>query len=163
MRIFELRIETWGVSNSARVYLTKDAQGMHNDAASVHPGGNSILQLLGLLFIFVLVLIAAWYVSKFIGNKTMQGFGNKNINIIETFNMGNNKAIQIIRVADKYLAIGIGKEEINVLTELKEEHIVLESGDKSNMSFKDILNNAKGVLSKSKLNIKGSKDEENSR
>ena len=156
MRIFELRNETWGVSNSARVYLAKDAQ-------SVHPGGNSILQLLGLLFIFVLVLIAAWYVSKFIGNKTMQGFGNKNINIIETFNMGNNKAIQIIRVANKYLAIGIGKEEINVLTELNEEDIILKSGDESNMSFTDILTSAKGVLSKSKLNLKGSKNEKDSR
>ncbi len=156
MRIFELSNETWGVSNSARVYLAKDAQ-------IAHSSDNHVLQLLGLLFVFVLVLIAAWYVSRFIGNKTMQGFGNKNINIIETFNMGNNKAIQIIRVANKYMAIGIGKEEINVLTELNEEDIILKSGDESNMSFKDILNNAKGVLSKSKLNLKGSKNEENSR
>ena len=88
MRIFELSNETWGVSNSARVYLAKDAQ-------LAHSGGNHVLQLLGLLFVFVLVLIAAWYVSRFIGNKTMQGFGNKNINIIETFNMGNNLCLKL--------------------------------------------------------------------
>lgn len=157
MKIFELSNETWGVSNSARVYLAKDAQ-------SVHPGGNNtVLQLLGLLFIFIIVLVGAWYVSKFIGNKTMQGFGNKNINIIETFNMGNNKAIQIVRIANKYMAIGIGKEEINVLTELDEQDIILKSGDDSSISFKDILNSAKGVLGKNRQNIKGSKNEENSK
>ena len=165
MKIFELSNETWGVSNSARVYLAKDAN-------SLHPDDNNVLQLLGLLFVFVLVLLAAWYVSKFIGNKTMSGFGNKNINIIETFNMGNNKAIQIVRIANKYMAIGIGKDEINVLTELNEEDVVIREGNQSGQSFKDLLNSnmlgknilgsAKNVLCKSKNITKGSKNEENS-
>lgn len=142
MNNFLLRNETWGVSNSARVYLAKNAQ-------SVHSGWDNLLQLLGLLFVFIVVLLAAWYVSRFVGNKAMGGFGNRNINIIESFRLDNNKAIQIVRIADKYLAIGVSKDEINVLAQLNEEDIIITSrDDNNNLKFKDILMNAKGILKK---------------
>ena len=142
MNIFKLSNETWGVFNSARVYLAKDAR-------SGDPGGN-ILQLLGLLFVFVIVLVASWYVSKLIGNKAMTGYGNKNINIIETFRLGTNKVIQIVRIADKYYAIGVGKDEINMIAELDEENIVLSSENNANINFKELFNNAKNAISKNK-------------
>lgn len=141
MNNFLLRNETWGVSNSARVYLAKNT-------GSVYSSKDNILQLLGLLFVFILVLFAAWYVSKLIGNKAMGGFGNRNINVIESFRLDNNKAIQIIRIADKYLAIGISKDNISVLAQLNEEDIIVPSKDENNMNFKDILKNAKGILKK---------------
>ena len=142
MNNFLLRNETWGVSNSARVYLAKNAQ-------SVHSGWDNLLQLLGLLFVFIVVLLAAWYVSRFVGNKAMGGFGNRNINKIESFRLENNKAIQIVRIADKYLAIGVSKDEINVLAQLNEEDIIITSrDDNNNLKFKDILMNAKGILKK---------------
>ena len=139
MNNFLLRNETWGVSNSARVYLAKNT-------GSVYSSKDNILQLLGLLFVFILVLFAAWYVSRLIGNKAMGGFGNRNINVIESFRLDNNKAIQIIRIADKYLAIGISKDNISVLAQLNEEDIIVPSKDENNMNFKDILKNAKGIL-----------------
>ena len=141
MNNFLLRNETWGVSNSARVYLAKNT-------GSVYSSKDNILQLLGLLFVFILVLFAAWYVSKLIGNRAMGGFGNRNINVIESFRLDNNKAIQIIRIADKYLAIGISKDNISVLAQLNEEDIIVPSKDENNMNFKDILKNAKGILKK---------------
>lgn len=141
MNNFLLRNETWGVSNSARVYLAKNT-------GSVYSSKDNILQLLGLLFVFILVLFAAWYVSRLIGNKAMGGFGNRNINVIESFRLDNNKAIQIIRIADKYLAIGISKDNISVLAQLNEEDIIVPSKDENNMNFKDILKNAKGILKK---------------
>ena len=141
MNNFLLSNETWGVSNSARVYLAKNT-------GSVYSSKDNILQLLGLLFVFILVLFAAWYVSRLIGNKAMGGFGNRNINVIESFRLDNNKAIQIIRIADKYLAIGISKDNISVLAQLNEEDIIVPSKDENNMNFKDILKNAKGILKK---------------
>ena len=141
MNNFLLRNETWGVSNSARVYLAKNT-------GSVYSSKDNILQLLGLLFFFFLVLFDAWYVLLLIGNKAMGGFGNRNINVIESFRLDNNKAIQIIRIADKYLAIGISKDNISVLAQLNEEDIIVPSKDENNMNFKDILKNAKGILKK---------------
>ena len=141
MNNFLLRNETWGVSNSARVYLAKNT-------GSVYSSKDNILQLLGLLFVFILVLFAAWYVSKLIGNKAMGGFGNRNINVIESFRLDNNKAIQIVRIADKYLAISVSKDNVNVLAQLNEEDIIVPSKDENNMNFKDILKNAKGILKK---------------
>lgn len=141
MNNFLLRNETWGVSNSARVYLAKNT-------GSVYSSKDNILQLLGLLFVFILVLFAAWYVSRLIGNKAMGGFGNRNINVIESFRLDNNKAIQIIRIADKYLAIGISKDNISVLAQLNEEDIIIPSKEDNNINFKDIMKNAKGILKK---------------
>ena len=95
MNKFLLSNETWGVSNSARVYLAKSAQ-------NVHSSWDNLLQLLGLLFVFVLVLLAAWYVSRFIGNKAMGGFGNKNINVIEKkFNNMYNTNYELIATGIK--------------------------------------------------------------
>lgn len=145
MNILKLSNETWGVFNSARVYLAKDA-------SITHPSWNNMLQLLGLLFIFVIVLIAAWFVSKYIGGKAMTGYGNKNINIIENFRLDSNKAIQIVRIADKYYAIGVGKEEINVLAEVDEDKIILSNNNNS-MNFKDIFKSAKNTFSKNKSDI----------
>ncbi len=141
MNNFLLSNETWGVSNSARVYLAKNT-------GSVYSTKDNILQLLGLFFVFILVLFAAWYVSRFIGNRAMGGFGNRNINVIESFRLDNNKAIQIIRIADKYLAIGISKDNISVLAQLNEEDIIIPSKEDNNINFKDIMKNAKGILKK---------------
>ena len=80
----------------------------------------------------------------------MTGYGNKNINIIETFRLGTNKVIQIVRIADKYYAIGVGKDEINMIAELDEENIVLSSENNANINFKELFNNAKNAISKNK-------------
>ena len=79
---------------------------------------DSFFQLLTLLFIFVVILVLTYFTTRFIaGYQKGKGLG-RNIEVIETYKVTTNKYIQIIRTGDKYFAIGIGKDEIHMLTEI---------------------------------------------
>lgn len=79
---------------------------------------------------------------------------DKNIHVIETFRVSNNKFIQIIQVGKKYLAVSVCKDTMNLLAELTEEQLTwLPSQEEKNMggkgtvnineNFQEILNNLK--------------------
>lgn len=74
---------------------------------------------------------------------------NKNIQVVETFRVNNNKFIQIIQVGKKYLVISVCKDVINILTELTEEELVWKPsqeenrGIKANESFQEVLGRLK--------------------
>lgn len=77
---------------------------------------------------------------------------NKNIQVIETFRVSNNKFIQIIQVGKKYLVISVCKDVVNILTELAEEELVWKPsqedtrGIKVNENFQDILSRLKDKI-----------------
>ncbi|MSS63000.1 flagellar biosynthetic protein FliO [Velocimicrobium porci] len=103
----------------------------------------SLFNLFGILLVFLFILGLSYLVTKFIGKSNLLQQKNKNIQIIETYKIAPNKYIQIVRIGEKYLALGIGKEEIEFLTEIPNDQLLLESF--SNQSpdspelFKDIL------------------------
>ena len=104
----------------------------------------SVSQLITVILIFALVLFVTVYTTKLVGSfQKMQGV-NRNMEVIETLRIANNKYLQIVRAGNKYFVIGVGKEEVSMLVEVGEdEHIKLNS-DKSNMkeSFADIMSKA---------------------
>ncbi|MDD5948492.1 MAG: flagellar biosynthetic protein FliO [Lachnospiraceae bacterium] len=100
----------------------------------------SVVQLIVLLAIFAGILFLAYWSSKLtakFSSKTMQ---NGNVEIIETIRIHNNKYVQILKIADKYIAVGVGKDEICFLSELSEDAIVRRSLDGKKTDFKEILN-----------------------
>ena len=105
---------------------------------------DSFFQLLTLLFIFVVILVLTYFTTRFIaGYQKGKGLG-RNIEVIETYKVTSNKYIQIIRTGDKYFAIGIGKDEIHMLTEIGPEQLHLVKEEKAESpAFKDFLNKAK--------------------
>lgn len=116
----------------------------------------SLSQLITVILLFVIVLVATGYATKLVANYQKVQNVNRNLEVIETLRVTNNKYIQIVRAADKYLVIGIGKDEISMLSEIDEEQLVkLTSTDKKTIreSFSEIFSNA---------NIKLSKDDESS-
>jgi flagellar protein FliO/FliZ len=67
---------------------------------------------------------------------------NQNLELIETLKITNNKYVQILRAGkDKYLVIGVGKDEISRLGELTENEVKLLSEDASEEkdTFRNIL------------------------
>ena len=100
----------------------------------------SISQLITVFIIFILVLAITVFTTRFVGNyQKMQGI-NRNLEIIETIRITNNKYLQIVRAADKYLVIGIGKDEVSMLTEIDGDTLIKQSTDKGSLkeSFGDI-------------------------
>lgn len=103
----------------------------------------NVMQLLGLIIVFILILVITYYTTKWIG-KANQGLGkNKNISVVETFRVTTNKYIQIIKVGEKYIAIGISKDHIEYLTEIDKEQLIFQEINNNTVSseFKDILTN----------------------
>jgi len=97
---------------------------------------SSIVQILTLAFIFVLVITIAMLATRWVV-KYQRGmavaYSNAaskltNIEVVETYRLTLDKYIQIVRIGEKYLAIGVGKNDVSVLTEINpdELHFVKE-------------------------------------
>lgn len=85
---------------------------------------NSVIDLITVLAIFLFVLALTYYVTRWIAGyqktKTAQG----NLSVIEAVRVSNNQYIQIVRVGtDKYLVVGVSKDQMTLLTTLTEEEL----------------------------------------
>ena len=109
------------------------------------------IQLLGVVLIFVFVLAATYFTTKWIANYQRTTTKNRNIRIIETCRLTSNKYIQIVQVGEKYLAIAVSKDNITVLAELSEDEIIDFSAEYENNkkeSFSKILEKVKELKPK---------------
>ena len=78
---------------------------------------------------------------------------NKNLHVIETISVGNNKMISIVEAGSVYLVVSVGKEEVHLLAQLKRDQLKdfsfeLEQSGKKQDSFAEILNQLKDKLPK---------------
>lgn len=117
----------------------------------ISSGWESFFQLIGILFIFLFVLVITYFTTKWIAGYQKGAMYNKNIKVIETFRVNNNKFIQIIQVGEKYLAISVCKDTINVLTELTEEQLTWRPSEEEKPAaktpdFQEIFEKLKGKL-----------------
>lgn len=101
------------------------------------------LQLIGLIIVFVLILAAAYFTSRFVGTSTVTNLKNRNIKVIETYKIAPNRFLQIVEISGKYIVIGVSKDNIEYLTELNADQIIKGDGEITPLNFKDILNNVK--------------------
>lgn len=104
--------------------------------------GESIFELIVVLVIFVGILLLTYYTTKWIAGYQKGRMVNQNLELIETLKITNNKYVQILRAGkDKYLVIGVGKDEISRLGELTEDEVKLLSEDASEEkdTFRNIL------------------------
>lgn len=114
----------------------------------------SFVQLMGTLLIFLFVLLCAYLTSRWMGGYQKAHSANKNLKIVETVRVGNNKMISIVQAGTKYLVVSIGKDEVNLLGELSEEELVeripLESDQSIPMqeSFQELLDKLKEKIPK---------------
>lgn len=115
----------------------------------ISSGWKSFFQLIGVLLVFLFVLAITYATTKWIAQYQQGIMANKNIKVIETFRVNNNKFIQIIQVGKKYLVISVCKDTINILTELTEEELLWKPSEEektrahTNENFQDILERLK--------------------
>ena len=114
----------------------------------------SFTQFLTVILIFLLVLGLTYLTTRFVGNYQKIRNVNRNFEVIETLKITNGKYLQIVRVGEKYVVIGIGKDSITKVCELSEDDIKPvpeETGIQSSDMFK-------AIFDKAKERIKGGKD-----
>ncbi|MCI8327525.1 MAG: flagellar biosynthetic protein FliO [Lachnospiraceae bacterium] len=110
------------------------------------------MQLLGVLLIFIFVLAITFVTTKWIAGYQKSNSYNKNLRVVETLRLTQNKYIQIVEAGEVYLVVGIGKDEITMLTTLTEEQLKsldvydMTKQTKAGENFQEILNKLKERL-----------------
>lgn len=102
-------------------------------------GIRSAAQLLTVFLIFILVLFLTYWTTRFAGNFQKQQMAGKNIRVMETVSVSNGKFLQIVKIGNRYFVIGVSKDNITYLCELKEEDLDFSSSQSTGDSFKNIL------------------------
>lgn len=112
---------------------------------------DSYLQFITVLILFVFVLLITYWTTRWIANYQKGKATNGNLEVIETCRISSNKYVQILRVGEKYLVIAIGKDEIYMLAELKEEDLVIrQSSGEQVLSFAGVFEQMKKLKEKEK-------------
>lgn len=114
----------------------------------------SVLELVGVLVIFAFVLFLTWLTTRWLGNYQKGHSNSKNLSVVETIRMGNNKTISIIKAGKRYFVVSAGKDEIRTIGELSEDELSdlsfqnsnIKSGTTGKESFSSILSKFKGSL-----------------
>ncbi|TAH69602.1 MAG: hypothetical protein EWM47_06400 [Anaerolineaceae bacterium] len=106
---------------------------------------DNILQLFGLCLLLIIILIAAYYTSKFVGRYKLGQFKDSNIKIIEAYKISTNKMLQIVKITNKYIVLGISKDQITYITELDESEVIAhDTYEGEKQSFRQIFEKIKG-------------------
>lgn len=114
---------------------------------------NNLAEILSLLLILVFVLSLTYFVTRWVAVYQKGQIKGRNLQVIETLRVTNNKFIQIVKAGDEYLVIAIGKDEMHLLTRLTKEQLEklpANDSDKefSAVNFKDVLEKVKEHLPK---------------
>lgn len=103
-------------------------------------GSNGIVELFGAIVLFILILVASYYTTRWIGKSELANHGSKNIAVLETYRIAPGKVIQIVKTGKKYIVIGVSKEHIEMLTELSEdEYEETKVVTNQDFKFQDVL------------------------
>lgn len=119
--------------------------------------GENVVEFIVVLIIFVGVLVLTYYATRFIASYQKTHSYNKNIEVIETARLANNKYIQVIRVGkEDYFVVGVGKDEVAPIGQVKGEHLDLSKEDvmvpdvtKFSKNFKSLLDSFRNENSNS--------------
>ena len=106
-------------------------------------------QFLTVLLIFFIVLALTYFTTRFVGKYQKLQDTYRNFEAVETYRVTGNKYLQLVRVGKRYFIIAIGKDEISLMAELKEDEIDLSTETPAvNDRFKQVLDLAKEKITK---------------
>lgn len=98
-----------------------------------------IFRFVMLFIIFIAVLVAAFYFTKWYANSGLVKKGNGNIKVIESYQLAPGKIIYIVKIGSKFVSIMTSKDNIIKLAELSGNDIEFQEIELNNTSFKDVM------------------------
>lgn len=127
------------------MFATLTSSADNSNVTSGTSTADSVAQLISVLIIFVLVLVLTLFVTRWMANYQKGSKVCSNIEVLETCAIGNGKCIQIVRLAESYVAIAVCKDTVTLLGEVPKEQISFPEGGKGTLSFKELLYKAKNA------------------
>ncbi len=127
----------------------------------------NVFRLLAAILIFVVVLFLTAFVTKMLANSGWASPSTKNMKVMETIKIAQNKFIQIVMIGSNYYAIGISKDEMTFISQIPAEELDFSAtpnsndrkfggilGGSNNASFSDVWEKVKIASLKKKGNDK---------
>ena len=104
-------------------------------------------QLIALILILVFVIALCFVTTRLVGNYQKNKLSGSNITVLETLRVSNTKYIQIIKIADRCIAVSVCKDTMNYLCDVNEEELVYRdiSSKNDNSKLAGISNFLKGA------------------
>jgi len=100
---------------------------------------SSLYNVISLILIFAFVLMLAYFAAKLTAKLQGNPLNKKaNIKIVDSYRLGGNKFISIVKIGTNYYALGFGKDEITLIDKLEEDVINLPEGFKAERNDKSI-------------------------
>ena len=119
---------------------------------SIHSGIDSVVQFLTVLIMFLFVLGITYFTTRYIAKIQKGQMTNKNMELIDTLRISNNKYLQIVRVGEKYYCMAVCKDTVTMLGEIQKEELIFYKNDvDARMDFQAVL---EGFKQKHKENKK---------
>lgn len=130
--------------------------------AAVNPGNidsPSFINIITLLLIFVLVLVMAYFATRFVAKYQGNALNNKsNIRVVESFRIDGNKIIAIVKIGESYYAVALGKDSVTLIDKLNPDELNNLKADNTletnKFDFKEILSQVKNKNSKDNSDTK---------
>ena len=99
-----------------------------------------MVQFLTVLVMFIFVLGITYFTTRYIAKVQKVQMSNKNMELIDTLRISNNKYLQIVRVGGKYFCMAVCKDTVTMLGEVQKEELVFYENDASaGMDFRAVL------------------------
>lgn len=99
----------------------------------------SSMKLLGLIILFIIIIIACYYVTRFVGSKSMGTIRESNIKLIDTYRINQNQCLLIIGVGKRYFLLASNKDAVTLIAELQEDELfVIGAAGGKNVKFQDV-------------------------
>ncbi len=98
-----------------------------------------ILKLVLSIIVFILILIFAFYGTKFFAKKSKKFLRSKYMEIIDTISLGNNVKIIIAKILDQVYILSVTNNNVNIIDKFKDT----EFDDKYDEKFEKYLDKYK--------------------
>lgn len=100
----------------------------------------SFIQLVGVLFVFVIVLVLTYYTTKWVGGYQKNQMSGREFKVVDTIRIANGKCVQILKLGEVYLVVAVGKDEVTMLAKLTEDEIGLTEDEISGLFRSNVVN-----------------------
>ena len=98
-------------------------------------------QFFSTLLLIVFVCALAYYTTRLLGAARFGRLGGRrNLEILETLGVGSQSFVQIVRVGEKYVLIGVTRGQVSLLTQLEEDQLKFPEVSHQVAGFDALLN-----------------------
>ena len=84
-----------------------------------------VIRLIASIVVFVFVIAATYFTTRFIGNYQKKTLKGTNFDTIEVYRLTPNKYLQLIRMGSQYVVIAVCKDTVTTICTLEGDNLVM--------------------------------------